>query len=390
MEEKLSKAFYSPAGVRLGARSLAKAAGVSESTAKKWLAKQELSQIYKKPVKQKAQPHFDVEKDNQLHQADLLMLPNDKGYKYALVVVDGHSRKVDAVPLKDKTAKHTKEALEKVYERHKNTEPLGKPPLKMMTDSGSEFKGAFAKYMNDKGTWLVHGEPGRHRSQALAEAANKEIGTSLLKRMQAEELLTGQQSREWKMELPEVVAAINRGRKPVKPAGPGVVDDGQKIIPEGTVVRTALENPVNPIDNKTLHGKFRASDPRWSTYTSKVEGVQFIPGRPPMYRVSGHQHLFTHNRLQPVGKNEAPKPTVISGKPDTYIVEELLEKRKTNGKVEIKVKWRGYPMEEATWEPRANLAKDVPAMLKKFEKQQGAGAISRSQIAAMLNRTRAQ
>jgi len=38
------------------------------------------------------------------HQADLLFLPHDRGYKYALVVVDLGSRLVDAAPLKSKKA----------------------------------------------------------------------------------------------------------------------------------------------------------------------------------------------------------------------------------------------------------------------------------------------
>lgn len=392
--EKLSQAFYSKSGVRLGARALAKEAGVSEAKAKAFLAKQEIAQIYKKPVRQKVQPRFNVPTAGSMQQADLLILPDDNGYKQALVVVDGHSRKVDAEPLKDKTPGAALTALKKIYARHPAGEPLSAPPLRMMTDAGAEFKGAFDKYLADNKVQHAVGEPGHHQSQAMVEAANKEIGSGLLRRMQAQELLTGEQSREWKEELPDMVASINRGRKPRKPAPerllgekveePKRVKDLPVLLTEGTSVRTALDHPVNPINNQKLYGRFRASDPKWSTYTSTVEEVILTPGQPPLYRISGHKGRFPRDRLMPVGQNEPPRATVISGKPSTYIVQEILEKRKVGSKVEYKVRWRGYPMEEATWEPRAKLVADVPAMVKKFDKQQGSGRLTVPQIVKLL------
>jgi len=50
-------------------------------------------------------------------QADLLFLPHDKGYKYALVVVDLGSRLVDAEPLKTKDAATVRDACKAVFAR---------------------------------------------------------------------------------------------------------------------------------------------------------------------------------------------------------------------------------------------------------------------------------
>ena len=40
---------------------------------------------------------------------------------------------------------------------------------------------------------------------------------------------------------------------------------------------------------------------------------------------------------------------------DKYEVEKIVDKRIKNGKVEYKIKWVGYSMEECTWEPLKNL-----------------------------------
>ena len=40
---------------------------------------------------------------------------------------------------------------------------------------------------------------------------------------------------------------------------------------------------------------------------------------------------------------------------DEYEVEKIVDKRVKNGKVEYKIKWVGYSMQECTWEPLKNL-----------------------------------
>ena len=91
----MSKAYYSTKGYWKGysaIEKLAYAAKVSEDLANKWLEKQALWQIYLPAPKYVPRPHWAVDKPNQIHQADLLLMPHDKvgrkTYIYALVVVD--------------------------------------------------------------------------------------------------------------------------------------------------------------------------------------------------------------------------------------------------------------------------------------------------------------
>ena len=72
----------------------------------KLLKKQLVHNLYVLPKKDKGvnMPHFQKYDPDAVHQADLLFLPHDEGYKYALVVVDVGTRKTDTMPLKSKSS----------------------------------------------------------------------------------------------------------------------------------------------------------------------------------------------------------------------------------------------------------------------------------------------
>jgi len=81
MDAKLAKIYYSPQGYWKGAaaiKKLAKAASVPEDSAKKWLIKQALGQMYLPAPRNAPRPKFHVSTPNSVHQADLLFLPYDK------------------------------------------------------------------------------------------------------------------------------------------------------------------------------------------------------------------------------------------------------------------------------------------------------------------------
>ena len=79
MDAKLAKTYYSPGGYWKGfaaIKKLSEAAKVPEETAKKWLFKQALWQIFLPAPKRIPRPKFDVPIPNKVHQADLLFLPH--------------------------------------------------------------------------------------------------------------------------------------------------------------------------------------------------------------------------------------------------------------------------------------------------------------------------
>jgi hypothetical protein len=55
---------------------------------------------------------------------------------------------------------------------------------------------------------------------------------------------------------------------------------------------------------------------------------------------------------------------------DEYLVEELLQRRKKGGRTEFLVKWRGYPRNEATWEPETELSRRCADLIADFKPPQ--------------------
>ena len=86
---------------------------------KNFLEKQEIYNLYKRPPKENKNESSNISafEDNQIHQADLLFLPDDRGFKYCLVVVDCSSHLTDAEGIKTKTADEALHAIIKIYKR---------------------------------------------------------------------------------------------------------------------------------------------------------------------------------------------------------------------------------------------------------------------------------
>ena len=177
MDTKLSKVYYGPRGYWEGIaaiKKLAKAAKVPEETAKKWLIREALWQIFLPAPRRIPQPKFDVPTPNSVHQADLLFLPHDKlprgrkVYKYALTIVDMASRYKEAEPLTSKNSDEVALAFQKIY----NCGPLKWPEM-LQVDPRREFMGAVTKEMEKHKRYIRHGRVDIHRDQAIVERFNR-------------------------------------------------------------------------------------------------------------------------------------------------------------------------------------------------------------------------
>ena len=184
----------------------------SENTAKKWLVKQVLWQIYLPTPRRIPRPKFDVPTPNAVHQADLLFLPHDKlppgrkVFKYALTVTDVASHYKEAEPLTSKNSDEVAQAFQKIYKRG----PL-KWPQMLQVDPGREFMGAVTKEMENHKTFIRRGRTEIHRDQAIVERFNRTLAERLFGHQYAAEmrLPEGQRSTAWVKRLPEVVSALN-------------------------------------------------------------------------------------------------------------------------------------------------------------------------------------
>ena len=340
-----------------------------------------LDQLYKIPKKDRGldAAKFLDDQPNEIHQADLLFLPDDNGYKYALVVVDDATRITDAEPLKNKTSDDVLAAFKKIYNRN-----ILKLPQRIEVDPGTEFKGSVAKWFKDKHIMIRVGKTARHRQQSLVERRNQIIGTAIHKRQAAEELLTSEPATAWIDDLPKLISAMNKKTKRQKinekwdslPDEPTFEkgSDARHLLPEGTKVRVMLETPQG-VQGEKLHGKFRSSDIRWSPEERTVKQILLNPGEPPLYLLDGPigKHgvdltAYTKAQLQEVKPNEEyPESTVIKNPESvqSFRIEKILAKKKIKNIWMLQIKWRGYVL--PSWEKRSEIMKDQPELVRQFE-----------------------
>lgn len=289
--------------------------------------------LYATPKKEKGfdMPVTQVFKPNTYHQADLLFMPNDNGFRYILMVADAHNKKIDAEPIHNKEAKTVRNAFKKIYAR----EPLDLPHI-IQTDAGHEFKGDVKEYFKDNKVDLKYGKPGRHRQQSIVERANQKVASLLFKRMTSQELKTNETSREWVDDLPEAIEVINEHLPTplLKPKFnyPLVTKYNKELIPIGTKVRVQLDNPMDVGTDKRLAGKFRSTDVKWDKKERIVKQISIRPGFPPMYLLDGKGKnglelvAYTKNQLQIIPDiEELPTDDIIRKPTKKEIPEERAE-----------------------------------------------------------------
>lgn len=59
---------------------------------------------------------------------------------------------------------------------------------------------------------------------------------------------------------------------------------------------------------------------------------------------------------------------VTPQKEPTYIVEKILDRQQIDGAIKYKVKWKGYPLSQCTWEPKSHLTVVKP-MVEEFDRE---------------------
>ena len=224
-------------------------------------------------------------------------------------------------------------------------------------------------------------------NKQVVENRNKIIGTALMKKMTAEELLTNQVSRNWTDILPDIIRAMNKHyseklkkMKKIKQDNDIRCKDDTCILLEiGTKVRAILDEPKNVMGEKQI-GRFRAGDIRFDPKIRIVKNIILNPNQPPMYMLDNKNQpdgidkvLYTKNQLQVIPEDEeAPVGEIVlkgrlNNPETTYVINRILDKKKMKGKYYVLVSWKGFGPEYNSWEPLNEIKKDAPDILKEFE-----------------------
>jgi len=342
-------------------------------------ANTELNQLYKKPQPEigEQMPSNQVFTKDVYYQADVLYMPEDKGFKFVLVCIDLYDGSLDAEPIKKVDSENVIEAFKKIFKRK-----YLKYPQFIMMDKGQEFQGQeIVEYFKKVKTNVKYALTGRHRQLANVERANQKIALILFKRMTAQELITGANSSHWVDDLKPLIKLLNNPENKKKPLkqeiSPYPITDEYtgNLLDIGQKVRLKLDYPINNTNKARVYGNFRATDVKWTQNIYKITEVLLVPGKPPGYLTDADDNVFrTKNQLAIVKNNEKEPDAKYLRDTDNiefYVVQEILNKRKNGKKTEYLVRHKGYKPNEAEWTPSKTLnrTKDLKALKQKYNEE---------------------
>lgn len=289
-------------------------------------------------------------KKNYNAMADLLMLPTtEKGYKYCLTVVDIWSNYMDFEPMKGKTSKECLDALLKIFKRNY----IDKPKASLKTDSGTEFQGVFTQWLRNRGIAHLQSLPNRHKQIANVENLNKQLGLIFLTYLTDKSISLGYEYTNWDDIVNDVrreLNAIKTHRKDENPytypmAKPNITSPPK--YNENDLVYRILEKPEGIGGNKE-YGNFRVGDRRYDLIPRKIKKV-FLYENNWRYMLNGFENVaYAEAELLPAKEKE-----------EMYEVESIRDEKKDKNKVFYLIKWKGYKVNESTWEAKTELLKDL-------------------------------
>jgi len=292
-----------------------------------------IDQVTQKPgPKSVLHNHYDISTPNELHQMDLMFLPWDENYKYALCVVDTASRYKQAQPMQSKEAVEILENLKYLYgdaslkttartrkQKVEVKDELLKKPQKIQVDRGSEFNnGIIINWCKTNGIKLIFNEPSNH--VPMVENFNKQLARLIFKDQAAKELQTGKENVKWVDKLNNYVDILNNrktrmiGMKPVdaikldyvqQPENNFSKVDMEKFHRIGTKVRRLLNNDEvqDYITKKIKTERKRATDATFSLNTYTVESLHRARDELIMHKIRDNEtgtlypHMYTYWQL---------------------------------------------------------------------------------------------
>jgi hypothetical protein len=193
---------------------------------------------------------------------DVLFLPEDNGFPYALVALDLATNNIDCEPIKTKHAQTILNALKIILKR----KFIKLPRTMVITDDGNEFKEVFDTFLATNNITHRQTISGKHRQMMPIDSKCAVIGSYLMRAMHSDE------TRKWKARLTQLVKILNAPQYLKEQLWTADVPENfgntggppQTLLNIGQEVRIPIDNPIDHNSNKRLMGSFRQGDLRWS------------------------------------------------------------------------------------------------------------------------------
>ena len=350
----LSKIYYNPShSASFGsAKNLFIAAkqiqpSITLNEVKDWLSG-ELTYTLHKPARRRFPRNKVIaEFPNEQFQADLVDMQefsrNNNGNKYILTVIDVFSKYAWAIPLKDKTGREVKKALEKIFNERQ--------PLKLQTDRGLEFENQHVKNMLKIRKIHYFTSQNSDIKCAVVERFNRTLKGKMFK------YFSSRGTRKYVDVIDKLVKGYNRTKHRTIKARPidVTMSNAQSIFKNIYGVKGVR----NLLKKKNI-SKLKVGDkvrrkyelkpmekgyyPNWTDTMYTVEKT--IKGDRPTIKIKQEDntilaHGFYDQELQKV------KETVHRA--------QVIRSRKKGQQKEYLVRWLGYPTWYNTWIPEQDL-----------------------------------
>ena len=290
------------------------------------------------------------------YMSDLIEMPTtDKGFKWLLTVVDLALNTFDMEPMKNKEAKTTLEAFQRIIKRG----ILKLPEISLKTDNGSEFKGVFNKFLEEKGIFHKYSRPYRHQQQSPIEGLNKTLARVLMTYLNDKSVEINEDYHNWTDILDVVREEVNAYRKrdldKLKEYqnnyyfNPNVAGEPEFNI--GDYVVWKLDKPVDILGNSISDdNRFRAGDRMMSIESRQIVDILCYPSKP-FYRYKLHD--------MPHVSYSASELKLSEKQGDFYTVKRVLNKEiDDDGQVWYLVWFQGDLKSEAQWIEKEQLIED--------------------------------
>ena len=266
-----------------------------------------------------------------LLQADLVeMIPyakDNKGYKYLLTLIDCFSKKAYAAPVKDKTAKHVKLAIESI---------LPDNVKYLQTDEGKEFFNKDFKELMKKRN-IIHYHTYSHMKASIVERFNRTLKTWMWK------MFSAQGSYEWLDLLPKLLKKYNNKIHRSIGMKPKDVDiQNSKLVLAKLMPNQKKINKVKyKIGDHVRISKYKhifakGYQPSWTTEVFTIHEVK---------RTKPVTYILKDENNQIIAGGFYEQELIKTKFKDTFLVEKVLRRKKGKSYV----KWLGFPSSANSW-----------------------------------------
>jgi len=333
-----------------GKNIIRKYSSINENKLTNKLARIPTYVLHREAKKPRTYNPFILYRKRVLLQADLMdmqsMSKANQGKKYILIVCDAFTRKCWASALPNKTA-------EVVLNEFKILHVDIGAFERLMTDAGTEFLSKkFSAFLKKQNIAYIRGNPHAPHVERL----NRTIQNKLFRYM------TENETEKWIDVLDDVVFAYNnRYHRIIKMSPNNAEEEGNKNL-----VISNLSMYYNKAFQKRKKPKFKVND---VVSIQKLNNV-FAKGYHQVFTDHLYKITEVHTKL-PIpmySLSEYDGSEKIEGRFyanelqlanfEVYKVEEIRKERTRNGVKEVLVKWKGWPEQYNSWEPKTNIVKE--------------------------------